>query len=101
MRSAKRVIAATALGLPILFGAPGMAFAGEYGGEGCGHGCHSKGGDEQDIDQSQDASTAQGNFNKPTQHTFNVGSGEANSVSKNHQKNDADTDQTEWALQED
>lgn len=102
MRSAKRVIAATALGLPLLFGAPGMAFA--DGGHDGGKPCHSKKcheGDVQKQDQDQDASTEQTNVNKPTQYTLNVGSGEANSVSVSDQSNDSDTDQTEAAWQED
>ncbi|MGW1676969.1 hypothetical protein [Saccharopolyspora sp. NPDC002376] len=52
IRSAKRVIAATALGLPIMFGAPTMAFAG-------GH----ENGDDQSQAQDQDATTDQANTN--------------------------------------
>ncbi|WP_190821007.1 hypothetical protein [Saccharopolyspora pogona] len=96
MRSAKRVIAATALGLPILLGAPGMALA---------DGGHHKGwptiSDNQLQNQDQDANTEQANLNKPTQYTFNVGSGEANSVSWSNQANDADTEQSEAAWQAD
>lgn len=101
MLSAKRVIAAAALGLPVLLGAPGMALAdGDHGDH---KPCHSKKckHDVQKIDQDQDASVEQANVNVPIQYTFNVGSGEANSVSWSHQSNDADIDQTEVAWQED
>ncbi|MGW5642734.1 hypothetical protein ACWEV3_29410 [Saccharopolyspora sp. NPDC003752] len=94
MRSAKRVIAATALGLPIMLGAPGMALA-----DGGHHPWNIK--DNQFQAQNQDADTDQANVNVPTQYTFNVGSGEANSVSWSNQSNDADTDQTEVGVQED
>ncbi|MEU5848237.1 hypothetical protein [Saccharopolyspora shandongensis] len=101
MLSAKRVIAATALGLPLMLGAPGMALADDGGhGKPChSNKCHKN--DGQKIDQDQDASTDQANVNVPTQYTLNVGSGEANSVSWSNQSNDADTDQTEGASQED
>jgi hypothetical protein len=103
MLSAKRVIAATALSLPILLGAPGMALAGGDHEDHDGKPCHSKKckDDGQKIDQDQDASTEQSNHNKPEQYTWNVGSGEANSVSTNDQSNDASTEQNEAAWQED
>jgi hypothetical protein len=108
MRSAKRVIVVVALGLPVLLGAPVMALAcGEQGqqqqppspapSQNWSH-SHS---DDQSQDQDQDASTEQSNNNKPIQYTFNVGSGEANAVSWNHQATDADTEQNEAAWQED
>ncbi|TDD50324.1 hypothetical protein [Saccharopolyspora elongata] len=87
-----------------MLGAPGMALA-DDGGHGHGKPCHSqkchKKSDDQNIDQDQHASTDQANVNVPTQYTFNVGSGEANSVSWSNQSNDADTDQTEVGVQED
>ncbi|MBB5154897.1 hypothetical protein [Saccharopolyspora phatthalungensis] len=98
MLSAKRVIAATALGLPLVLGAPGMALA-----DG-GHGEHGKKAhkevQDQDIKQDEDASIKQSNENKPVQYLFNVGKGDQNAVSWNKQDNDADIDQTEAAWQE-
>ncbi|MBB5158774.1 hypothetical protein [Saccharopolyspora phatthalungensis] len=97
MRSVKRIVAVSVLGLPLLFGAPGMAFA-------CGHGKPSPSiSQDQDLSQDQDASTAQSNSNRPVMYVFNVGKGDQNVVSWNHQATDADTDQTQagWQQQED
>ncbi|MDA3625867.1 hypothetical protein [Saccharopolyspora oryzae] len=91
MRSVKRVIAATALGLPIMFGAPAMAFAG-------GH----ENSDDQSQVQDQDASTEQSNSNVSPIYQFHVGSkGEQNAVNAVDQDNNASTEENAGASQSD
>ncbi|MDA3625183.1 hypothetical protein OU415_07035 [Saccharopolyspora sp. WRP15-2] len=95
MRSAKRVIAVTALGLPLLFGAPAMAFAdGGHNGDG-GKPCHSKKchGESQSQVQDQDASTEQSNSNVSPIYQWSVGSkGEQNAVNWVDQDNTSSTE---------
>ncbi|GAA2796091.1 hypothetical protein [Saccharopolyspora taberi] len=93
MRTAKRVIVATALGLPLLFGAPGMALAD-------GHG-HKKADEVQHQDQEQDNSTAQGNENNSPIYQWSVGKGDQSAQTWNNQSNDNKTDQDQDAYQED
>ncbi|MGP4017861.1 hypothetical protein [Saccharopolyspora sp. 5N708] len=102
MPSVKRVIAAAALGLPLLLGAPGMALAND-GHSSDGKPCHSKKchKDGQKIDQDQDSSTEQSNDNKSPIFQWSIGSkGDQSALNWTNQSNDSDTDQTEVAVQE-
>jgi hypothetical protein len=102
MRSAKRFIAATALGLPLLLGAPGMALANDDH-DSYGKPCHSKKCDKdgQNIDQDQDNSTEQKNDSDSAIYQWSVGSkGDQSALNWTNQSNDNDTDQTEVAVQE-
>ena len=93
MRTAKRVIAATALGLPLLLGAPGMAMA-----DGGHH--HKK--PSQSQEQDQENSTEQGNKNASPIYQWSVGSkGDQAAQTWNHQSNDNETEQDQDASQED
>lgn len=98
MRTAKRVIAATALGLPLLFGAQGAALA-----DG-GHHAHKppqhKEVQDQALGQDQDNSTKQTNTNTPTTNVWNVGKGDVSTLNWNNQENKNDTDQTQGGFQE-
>ncbi|KAA5833587.1 hypothetical protein ABT337_16685 [Saccharopolyspora hirsuta] len=90
MRSVKRAIVATALGLPIMLGAPAMALA---------HGGYS---DDQLQNQDQDASTDQANYNVSPIYQFSVGSNsEQNAVNWVDQTNASSTEQNEGAYQSD
>ncbi|MDA3647690.1 hypothetical protein LZ318_36665 [Saccharopolyspora indica] len=88
MRSVKRAIAATALGLPIMLGAPAMALA---------HGDYSD--DQTQVqDQDQGASTEQANTNYSPIYQFHVGSGgEQNAVPVVDQTNASYTGQEQNA----
>ncbi|WP_093157321.1 hypothetical protein [Saccharopolyspora antimicrobica] len=102
MRSAKRVIAATALGLPLLFGASAVAFADGHHGD--GKPCHSKKchGDVQKQEQDQEASTEQENTNYSPIYQFQVGSkGEQNAVNWVDQTNASSTEQNAGQYAED
>ncbi|GAA0525763.1 hypothetical protein GCM10011581_14100 [Saccharopolyspora subtropica] len=110
MRTAKRVIAATALGLPLLLGAPGMALAdGDHHGHGkpCHEKCDGKHGkkkvwvQDQDLSQDQHASTDQQNHNSSPIYQWSVGSkGDQNALNWVAQDNSSSTDQVEVAAQE-
>ncbi|MER7014101.1 hypothetical protein ABT324_21990 [Saccharopolyspora sp. NPDC000359] len=98
MRSAKRAIVATALGLPLMIGAPAMALAdGHHDG---GKPCHSKKchGDSQEQEQEQEATTEQSNTNVSPIYQWNIGSkGEQNAVNWVDQTNASSTEQNAGA----
>jgi hypothetical protein len=109
MRSAKRVIVAAALGLPLMIGAPGMALADDGHGGHDGKPCHSKKchkdhkdkwSQEQDQEQSQEASNNQSNSNASPIYQWSVGSkGEQNAMSWTDQSNEGSIEQAEGASQ--
>ncbi|RRO18698.1 hypothetical protein EIL87_06175 [Saccharopolyspora rhizosphaerae] len=96
MLNAKRVVAATVLGLPLLLAAPGMAMAAGDG---------SKGGHPADPSswlqvQNQENATEQANKHESAIYQFNVGSGKPSAAVWNPQSNENTTDQEQEAEQE-
>ncbi|MEV4648304.1 hypothetical protein [Saccharopolyspora sp. NPDC049357] len=97
MHNAKRVVAATVLGLPLLLGAPGMALAG--GGD-HGHGKPPKPSEWLQL-QNQENATEQGNSNASPIYQFSVGSGDPAAATWSNQANENATEQNQGAEQKD
>jgi hypothetical protein len=93
MHNAKRVVAATVLGVPLLLGAPGMALAG---------GDHGKPPvpNEWLQLQNQENATEQSNSNASPIYQFSVGSGDPAAMTWSNQANENATEQTQVAEQE-
>ncbi|MEV4646344.1 hypothetical protein [Saccharopolyspora sp. NPDC049357] len=94
MHNAKRVVAATVLGVPLLLGAPGMAMAG-----GDQHGKPPVPTEWLQV-QNQENATEQANSNTSPIHQFSVGSGDPAAMTWNNQANENATEQNQDAEQE-
>ncbi len=93
MRTSTRVIAACALGLPVLFGMSGVAAASSMEG-----GKHRPAHQHERVDQDQDNKTEESNSNKQPIYQINVGDkGHQNASAFNKQENENKTDQDEQA----
>lgn len=93
MRTVQRVIAASALGLPILLGAPGMALAADDGG---GKPSSTKPHKPQkpSVSQEQSNETDQSNENAQTIYQISVGGeGDQSAMNWNDQSNENATSQ--------
>ncbi len=98
MHRAKRVIAVAALGLPVLFGAAGVANAAstDSGSKPAAHKHHHN--KRHDVDQKEENATKQDNDNDQKINQFNVGDkGHQNAFELNDQKNSNSTDQDQKA----
>jgi hypothetical protein len=94
MHSAKRVIAVAALGLPVLFGAAGVANASSMDSDSKppAHKHHHH--KTPNVDQDQSNTTDQSNKNDQKINQFNVGDhGHQNALAFNNQSNTNSTDQ--------
>jgi hypothetical protein len=94
MHNAKRVVAATVLGLPLILGAPGMALA-----SGGHHGKPPKPQEWLQV-QNQENATEQSNSNASPIYQFNVGSGDPAALTWSNQANENATEQNQDAEQE-